>query len=95
MPTNEMMDRCHAGGEGEDDVTRMSACYVYCQGDGLEIGELHTLLRPVAKKTAAFVPRGPLCFWVCFVLWRLKIINNTGTIMFRSVNITGQVSGLL
>lgn len=35
MPTNEMMDRCHAGGEGEDDVTRMSARYVYCQGVGL------------------------------------------------------------
>lgn len=32
MPTNEMMDRCHAGGERED-VTRMSAGYVYCQGD--------------------------------------------------------------
>lgn len=34
MPTNEMMDRCHAGGEGED-VTGMSACYVCCQGVAL------------------------------------------------------------
>lgn len=34
MPTNKMMDRCHAGGERED-VTRMSACYVYCEGDAL------------------------------------------------------------
>lgn len=71
MPTNEMMDRCHAGGEGEDDVTRMSACYVYCQGDGLEIGELHTLLRPEAK-TGSFRAMWTFMFLGFFCLMAAK-----------------------
>lgn len=36
MSTNEMMDRCHAGGKGEN-VTRMPTCHVCCQGNILKM----------------------------------------------------------
>lgn len=62
MPTNEMMDRCHAGGEGED-VTRMPACYVYCQGDALyKSYETSHALTPSGSRQASKSP-GPSCFY--------------------------------